>query len=79
MPLPDFISQLWTKMGCEIKSGCGLGMRLITGGIIAKSANRIAQPKFRAEVQKCTPFTRPPFLVVVRGLGTRLHVYMNMV
>ena len=27
-PLPDFISQPWRKIGCEIKSGSGLGTRL---------------------------------------------------
>ena len=30
-PLPDFISQPWRKIGsCEIKSGRGLGTRLLS-------------------------------------------------
>ena len=30
-PLPDFVSQPWRKIGhiCKIKSGSGLGMRLV--------------------------------------------------
>ena len=31
-PLPDFISQPWRKIGCEIKSGSGLGTRLLDRG-----------------------------------------------
>ena len=29
-PLPDFISQLWRKIGCEIKYESSLGTRLVS-------------------------------------------------
>ena len=35
-PLPDFISQQWRKIGCEIKSGSGLGTRLMNTSMRVK-------------------------------------------
>ena len=38
-PLPDFISQPWRKIGCEIKSGSGLGTRLCARNIHSPNLN----------------------------------------